>query len=57
MFLGSTIAGKWGYNAAYLFGGCFMIFYGVMYAILCRAGNEHGENNQKREGELVDLDK
>ena len=34
-----------------------MITYGIMYAILCRKGNDFGENNQKREEELVDLDK
>lgn len=40
VFSGSTIAGLWGYNAAYVFGGCIMVTYGVTYAILCRAGND-----------------
>lgn len=39
VFLGSTLAGAYGYNAAFIGGGIFMIAYALFYYLTCGLGD------------------
>jgi MFS family permease len=38
VFLGSTFAGTWGYNTAFIIMGLIMIVFGFLYAAVCGLG-------------------